>query len=147
MENNPLKDLIDVSMARLRELVDVNTIIGKAIPAGEETVIIPVSKVSFGFGSGGSELPNNPKSADLGKVLPFGGGGGGGVTISPVAFIVCKGDTVDLLELSGGSTQMEKFIGAVPETINKLTEIFSKNKTEIFSKNKSEKSDESSKEE
>lgn len=82
--SHPIKDLMDSSIQNLHQLVDVNTIIGDPVTTPDGTTIIPVSKVTFGYASGGSEFPSS-KTPD-----PFGGGAGAGVTIQPIAFLVIK---------------------------------------------------------
>ncbi len=128
MQNHPLKDMMDTSMSKLKDLVDVNTIIGDKIVTEDGKVIIPISKVSFGFGSGGTEFSVNSKSETKNEIkpMPFGGGGGGGVTITPIGFLVSDKNGVSLLELSGEGMNLEKVIDAVPGVVNKITDIFSK---------------------
>ena len=81
MAANPINELTDNSMKNLRALVDSNTVIGNPVTTPDGTTILPVSKVSFGFGTGGSDLPATQKEL-------FGGGAGGGVSITPIAFLV-----------------------------------------------------------
>ena len=127
-DNHPLKDIMDTSMSRLKELVDVNTIIGEKIIVGDGRIIIPISKVSFGFGSGGTEFPTKSKSQESKvDIMPLGGGGGGGVTITPIGFLVSDKDGVSLLEISNGGN-IDKVINSIPGAVNKLTNLFSKKK-------------------
>ena len=117
---------MDTSMEKIRELVDVNTIIGDPITSPDGTIIIPVSKVSFGFVAGGSDLPTKtPKEV-------FAGGSGAGITINPQAFIVVQRDgDVKMLELgAGGGSAIEGIIGGVPDLISKIKAIFSKDNGE-----------------
>lgn len=101
-------------MEKIREMVDVNTIIGEAITADNGTTIIPVSKVTFGFASGGTDLP-------VQAAEKFAGGAGAGVTVKPVAFIVIKNDgSVELLELGGKSSPIEGVVEAIPNVIEKI---------------------------
>lgn len=101
-------------MEKIREMVDVNTIIGDAITADNGTTIIPVSKVTFGFASGGTDLPTQAAEK-------FAGGAGAGVTVKPVAFIVIKTDgSVELLELGGKSSPVEGIVEAIPNVIEKI---------------------------
>lgn len=126
MENHPLKDVMDIAMSKLKDLVDVNTIIGEKIITDDGKMIIPISKVSFGFGSGGSDLPQESKNKEAkSESSLFGGGGGGGVTITPIGFLVSDKDGVLLLELSGGSAGIDRIIQAVPSAVSKITDIFS----------------------
>lgn len=127
MDNRPLKEIMEVSMNRLKDLVDVNTIIGEKIETADGKTIIPFSKVSFGFGSGGTEFSSKSKNQESKlEMQPFGGGGGGGVTITPIGFLVCEKDGVSLLELSGGSMNVDRLITAVPNAVSKITDLFSK---------------------
>ncbi len=108
-----IEGILGVSMEKIREMVDVNTIIGDPIST-EGTTIIPVSKVAFGFASGGSDLP--AQAAER-----FAGGSGAGVTVKPVAFIVIKPDgDVRLLELGSKGTAVDSVIDAIPGLIEKI---------------------------
>ncbi len=121
---HPIHDLTTNSMDKIRELVDVNTIIGDPINSPDGTIIIPVSKVSFGFVSGGSDIPANvPKDI-------FAGGSGAGVTIKPQAFIVVQRDgEVKMLELgAGGGSAIDGLMNSVPDLITKVKDIFAKDK-------------------
>lgn len=110
---HPIEGIMGVSMEKIREMVDVNTIVGEPISM-EGTTIIPVSKVSFGFASGGSDLP--VQAAER-----FAGGSGAGITVKPVAFIAIKADgDVKLLELGAKSSPIEGAIDALPGLIEKI---------------------------
>jgi sporulation protein YtfJ len=120
-----LKGLLSSSMEKIRELVDVNAIIGDPITSPDGTVIIPISKVTFGFVSGGSDVPTKA-TGDV-----FAGGAGAGVTIKPQAFIVIKNDgDVKLLEVGADNSFIDGLITGVPDLINKVKDIFGKNKEE-----------------
>lgn len=112
---HPIEGIMGISMDKIREMVDVNTIIGDAITSPDGTTIIPVSKVSFGFASGGSDLP--AQAAER-----FAGGSGAGVTVKPVAFIVIKTDgNVQLLEIGKkSSSPMDSVVEAIPGLIEKI---------------------------
>ncbi|AVQ96676.1 sporulation protein YtfJ [Ethanoligenens harbinense] len=122
MSEHPIKGLLDSTLQNIRNLVDVNTIIGQQIVTSDGTVIIPVSKVSLGFASGGSDLP-----AKTEKEL-FGGGGGAGATINPVAFIVVSQGQVKLLQITQNSSMADNAISMVPELIDKIAALFKKDK-------------------
>ncbi len=110
---HPIEGIMGVSMENIHQMVDVNTIIGDPIVKGE-TTIIPISKVSFGFASGGSDLPTQAAEK-------FAGGAGAGVTVKPVAFIVIKADgDVKLLELGGKSSPIDGVMDAIPGIIDKI---------------------------
>ncbi len=111
---HPIEGIMGVSMEKIREMVDVNTIVGEPI-SSEGATIIPISKVSFGFASGGTDLPTQAAEK-------FAGGSGAGITVKPVAFIVIKPDgDVKMLELGGGkSSPIEGAIEALPGVIEKI---------------------------
>ena len=109
-----IEGILGVSMEKIRAMVDVNTIVGEPI-SSEGSTIIPISKVSFGFASGGADLPT--QAADK-----FAGGSGAGITVKPVAFIVIKADgDVKMLELGGGkSSPLESAIEALPGVVEQI---------------------------
>lgn len=109
-------------MQNLRQLVDVNTIIGDPIKVDEKTTIIPISKVSFGFASAGSDLPNQ-QSNEL-----FGGGSGSGVSIQPLAFLVVEDGHVQLLQMSTSNNTADRVVNMVPDVIDKISALVSKPK-------------------
>ena len=121
--SHPIEAMLGVSMEKIREMVDVNTIIGNPITTPDGTItIIPVSKVSFGFGSGGSDLPTKKDDRN------FGGGAGAGVTIKPLAFLVIKVGEVELLQLNDDSNKVAKVLETVPDAVSKLFDLIKKNK-------------------
>ncbi len=123
-EGHPINGLLDSSMQNLRSLVDADTIIGNQITTPDGTVIIPVSKVSFGFASGGSDLPTN-KQNEL-----FGGGAGGGVSVQPLGFLVIKDGAVSLLQMDNSKNTADRMVSLMPEMIDKLGSMFKKDKKE-----------------
>ena len=114
------------AMTSLESMVDVNTIVGDMVTSPDGTVIIPVSKVCFGFAAGGSEFNTNKlnKYSDNMK-LPFGGGSGAGVNISPIAFLTVKDGQVRLLNVNG-TTSVDKLIDLIPDVINKTDNLIEK---------------------
>lgn len=130
MENkHPINEVIGITMEKVREMVDVNTIVGQPIHTPDGVTIIPVSKVSFGFGSGGSDFITKNQPAN--KDNAFGGGAAAGVNIDPVAFLVVKSDSVRLLPvdpLPGGP--VEKVIDLVPDIVDKVTSFMDKRKAD-----------------
>jgi len=124
MADHPIQGLMGITMQKIKEMVDVNTIIGEPIVTADGTTIIPVSKVTFGFASGGSDWPTKDP-----RVEPFGGGSGAGVTLQPLGFLVVKDGNVKLLQMSTSSNTADKIVNAVPDVIEKISEAFSKNKT------------------
>lgn len=120
MANQSIQEILETSMGKLRDLVDANTVIGQAITTSDGTTIIPVSKVAFGFGSGGSDFASKqPKEL-------FGGGSGGGVSVQPVAFLVIREGEVKLLQMNGDS--LERLTNAIPDAVEKISSLLSKNK-------------------
>lgn len=115
-EQHPLSDFTQSALNNLRSLVDVNAIIGDPITTADGAVIVPVSKVSFGYASGGSDLP--AQKPDL-----FGGATGGGVTIQPLAFLVIHGDKVELKQLQTADNTGDRIVNAVPGVLDKLLDL------------------------
>ena len=111
-------------MEKLRTMVDADTIIGTPIVVGNVT-LLPVSRVSFGLATGGSDFPNKNGGQQL-----FGGGGGAGVTVNPVAFICINGDNVHMMPVYSDMNTIDKAINMAPELIDKVKSLFDK-KTEI----------------
>lgn len=112
---HPINDLMGVTMERIREMVDVNTIVGTPITCADGATIIPISKVSYGFASGGSDLP-----AKVEKDL-FGGGSGAGISIQPVAFLVILNGEVKLMQLSIDASTPNALINLVPDVMEKIS--------------------------
>lgn len=124
-KNKNLEGFVKVAIEKIKEMVDVETVIGKPITAPNGTVIIPVSKISVGFASGGSDLPSK-NSQDL-----FGGGTGGGVSIQPLAFITIMPDgNVKLLQMTINAPKENAALAMIPDIIDKVTEFIGKNKSE-----------------
>ena len=117
MENkHPIEEILNASLERLKALVDVDSIIGKPITTPDgQTTIIPVSKVSFGYITGGSELPTSKPST------PFGGGSGGGINIQPIAFLVINGGNVSLLQIQTADSTADRVVNMVPNVIEKVS--------------------------
>lgn len=125
---HPVEGVMGVSMEKIREMVDVETIIGDPI-AAEGVTIIPVSKVSFGFASGGSDLP-------VQAAEKFAGGSGAGVTVKPVAFIVIKPDgAVNLMELGAKGSPLDGVFEALPGIVEKIKGFLAEKKAAKAEKN------------
>ncbi len=121
--DHPINSLMDTTMKKIKEMIDVNTIIGDPITTPDGTTIIPVSKVSYGFASGGSDLPTKKDNKDC-----FGGGSGAGVTINPVAFLTVSGGSVKLIPIEKYDGAVDRIVGMMPEMFDKVTEYFKKDK-------------------
>lgn len=120
-DKHQISDLMGVTMEKIRDMVDVQTIIGDPITVSDQVTIIPVSKVSYGFASGGSDLPAKTNPKDL-----FGGGAGAGVSIQPVAFLVVQEDGVRLLQMDEGSDALSSAIRSVPEVVDRISSLIRK---------------------
>ena len=128
MENKqPLEGLMGTTIEKINQMVDVNTVIGTPITSPDGTIIIPVSKVSYGFASGGSSFAvKSAPNKDL-----FGGGAGAGVSINPIAFIVISNGDAKVRTIDEpNSTTAEKAIAMAPDVIDKIVGIFNKDKKE-----------------
>ncbi len=119
MAEHPIQGLMGVTMEKIHEMVDSNTIIGNPINTEDGTTILPVSRVTFGFASGGSDFTGkNPANKDL-----FGGGSGAGVSISPVAFLIIKNGNVRTVQLAEPNNTLDRALTMLPELADKLTEL------------------------
>jgi len=122
MERHPIGDLTEVTLTKIKEMVDVNTIVGQPITTPDGTTLIPVSKVTFGFGSGGSDMPLKEGSG-------FGGGNGAGVKIDPVGFLTISDGVVKMLNITApASTTVDRLVELVPEIIDKVEQLIEKHK-------------------
>ena len=129
-ERHPIEGLMITAMNSIKQMIDVNTIIGDPIKALDNTVIIPISKVGFGFAAGGSEFNGETvnlynkkeKEENIKYRLPFGGGSGAGVNITPIAFLIVQNDNVKLLEATHSSV-LDKLVEYIPDAIEKVNQI------------------------
>jgi sporulation protein YtfJ len=122
MANENLKNVMGVTMEKIREMIDTDSIVGKPVNVAGGITIIPISKVSFGFASGGSDLPTK-SSRDL-----FGGGGGAGVSMQPVAFIVIMDNDVKLLQMTVNSNPTKQALNMIPDLFDKVGGMVKKDK-------------------
>ncbi len=134
MSERPLEGLMDTTLDKIKQMVDVNTVIGSPITAPNGTTVIPISKIMYGFVSGGSEFAPKKEGKDL-----FGGGASAGVTITPIAFIAVTADDVKLLNVSNFKDTPDRAVGMVPELVDKIISAFKKDKKK--GKDKSEKAE------
>ncbi|MCI8587821.1 MAG: sporulation protein YtfJ [Clostridia bacterium] len=133
-ESHPIEGLMLTAMSSIREMIDVNTIIGEPIETLEGLIIIPISKVSFGFAAGGSEFngetmniySKKEKEEEIQYKLPFGGGAGAGATINPVAFLVVQNGNVKLIPIEHTS-YVDRLLDYVPDLIEKVNGFINKN--------------------
>ena len=136
MENHPIEGLMLTAMSSIENMIDVNTIIGEPIETSNNIVIIPISKVCFGFAAGGSEFKGETineyskkdKDEKVQYRLPFGGGSGAGVSINPIAFLIVENDKVRLLPVNHSSC-IDKLLDYVPDLFEKISQ--TKNKLNL----------------
>ncbi len=119
MKEQSASGILGTSIEKIKDLVDVSTIIGDPIKISETLQIIPVSKVTYGFASGGTDFPSK-SNQEL-----FGGGGGAGITISPVAFLVVNNGNVSVKYINAAEGSVERVIGMVPDLVDKASDVIS----------------------
>lgn len=119
MKEQSASGILGTSIEKIKDLVDVSTIIGEPIKISDTIQIIPVSKVTYGFASGGTDFPSK-SNQEL-----FGGGGGAGITISPVAFLVINNGSVSVKYINAAEGSVERVIGMVPDIVDKATDVIS----------------------
>ncbi|TVY11565.1 GerW family sporulation protein [Paenibacillus cremeus] len=127
MSDHPIQGLMKTAMENIKEMVDVNTIVGDPVETPDGSVIMPISKVGFGFAAGGSEFVNEDSSqhnqSDAAKAhvsLPFGGGSGGGVSITPIAFLVVGKQGVKIVPLDNQTHLLERLIDSAPHVVDRI---------------------------
>jgi sporulation protein YtfJ len=128
VEHHPIESLMKTAMENLKEMVDVNKIVGDAVETPDGSVIIPISRVSFGFAAGGTEFKQQTDGASRNSNsagLPFGGGSGGGVLVQPVAFLVAGQGQVRLLPVDRHA-MLDRLIDLAPQLIDQIQEIFNR---------------------
>jgi sporulation protein YtfJ len=119
---HPIENIMQTTMSEIRDMIDVNTVVGEAVITPDGNTIIPISKVCFGFVSGGGEYGDPLQKSD-GATYPFAGGSGAGISISPVAFLVVSESNIKMMCVNHRNTY-EKIIEAVPGFINELKNVF-----------------------
>lgn len=133
MNEHPIEGLMITAMNSIQDMVDVNTIIGEPIETSNNVVIIPISKVCFGFAAGGSEFKGETideykkreKEEAIQYRLPFGGGSGAGVNISPIAFLIIQSNNVKLLPVNHSSS-IDKLLDYMPDLVEKANALMNK---------------------
>ena len=122
MKNQSAEKILATTIERVRDLVDVSTIVGEPIQVSADITIIPISKVTYGFASGGSDFPSKN------NVELFGGGGGAGITINPVAFLVCNKGEVTIKHITASDNAAERAVNLIPEMFDKVTNFVDRQK-------------------
>lgn len=126
MSEHPIQSLMKTAMESIKEMVDVNTVVGDAVETPDGTVIIPISRVGFGFAAGGGEfeIEGNQKVDNL----PFAGGSGAGVSVRPMGFLIVGQGQVRLLPVDGNAVY-DRLVDVVPQIIDKILGVSEKRKT------------------
>ena len=123
--SHPIGEVMSTTMQKIREMIDLNTIIGDSITTPDGVTLIPVSKVSFGFASGGSDFSGKKAEDDKN----FGGGAGAGVKITPVAFVVVKEGSVRIMSIDPpAGSSVDRLVDALPDLVEKISDIVDKKK-------------------
>lgn len=126
MSDHQVNNLLGVTMDKIRQMVDVNTVIGNPVTAPDGTTVIPISRVSYGFASGGSDLPSKAQPASG----LFAGGSGAGITINPVAFLAISNGNVRILQIEPYLSSVDRALEKIPDVVNQLSSLFQKGKPE-----------------
>ncbi|UII55181.1 GerW family sporulation protein [Cytobacillus spongiae] len=135
MSDHPIQGLMTTAMESLKEMIDVNTIIGDPVETPDGSVILTVSKVGFGFAAGGSEFVTDSghssgEQQNQSSKHPFGGGSGGGVSITPIAFLIVNSQGVKMIHLDESTHLYEKLLDLAPQAVDKIQQMFSKKNEE-----------------
>lgn len=123
--DNKAENVLNGALEGIKKLVDVDTVIGDPIKVNDEITLIPISKVTCGFAGGGSGFGGNPQNEH------FGGGAGGCVKVTPVCFLVVKGDNIRMLPVKENESGVEKLVDLVPEMVDKITGIVRESKENL----------------
>lgn len=118
MNEHPIQGMAESILENINQMVDVNTIVGEPIITPSGVTIIPISKVSVGFGLGGGDF--KPSTPEERKCIPFAGGGGGALTITPIAFLTVSGENVKLITIDRNETTVDKALAMAPEMVDKV---------------------------
>ncbi|MFB4166741.1 GerW family sporulation protein [Virgibacillus sp. JSM 102003] len=142
MDEHPIQGLMTTAMENLKDMIEVNTIIGDPVESPDGSVIIPVSKVGFGFAAGGSEFGSgssgqSKSDSGSGGSLPFGGGSGGGVSITPVAFLIVSPKGIKMVHLDENTHIYEKMLDFAPKAVEKIQQILKESAQSSKNKQKS----------
>ena len=114
--SNSVPNMLETTLQKIREMVDANTVVGTPITTPDGTTVIPVSKISVGFGGGGSDFGKNQTNN------PFGGGAGGGVQVTPVAFLVIHEGSVRMIPVANAAnTTADRLVEMIPDTLDKVS--------------------------
>lgn len=128
-DKHELENLMRSTMENLRDMIDVNTVIGDVVETIDGTSILPISKVSFGFASGGSEFGNHTSLKRENEKYPFGGGSGAGVSVKPIAFLIIK-DGIVRLQPVDYDNSIDRLVDSIPQVLDVVKGFFSNKKVD-----------------
>jgi sporulation protein YtfJ len=132
MAEHPIQGLMKTAMEQITEMVNIDTVVGTPIETPTGNVILPISRVGFGFAAGGSEFNGTGSQSQMSMndsqnatvEMPFGGGSGGGVSITPIAFLVVGSDGVKVVPLDNQTHLFERLIDSAPQVVDKIQNMF-----------------------
>ncbi|WFD08792.1 GerW family sporulation protein [Tepidibacter hydrothermalis] len=147
-QKHPIESLMKTTMENMKDMIDVDTIVGNPVETSNGSVLIPISKVSFGFASGGGEYNKNCRSEEDSKdAYPFAGGTGAGITVQPVAFMVVEKEETKLMYVDQNANMLDNILNKTPKLMENIQGMFSgKGKSSGQSNNQSKKQDENKQE-
>lgn len=126
--NHPIEGLMKTAMQSIKEMVDVNTVVGDAVETNDGTVIIPVSQVACGFAAGGGDYEQD--GGEYSAEKPFAGGSGAGVSVKPVGFLVVRANDVRLISTNGNQLA-ERMVDILPQVMDKIESVFSRHSRDV----------------
>lgn len=126
MSDHPIEGMMNTTLEKIKQMVDVNSIVGDPITSPDGTIIIPISKISYGFVSGGSDFPTKQAA----EKTMFGGGTGAGISINPIAFLTISNGNVKLLQVDPYNGSVDRVIGMMPDVVDKISAMIGKKKEE-----------------
>ena len=133
-DKHELENLMRSTMENLRDMIDVNTVIGDVVETSDGTSIVPISKVSFGFASGGSEFGNHTSLRREYEKYPFGGGSGAGVSVKPIAFLIVKDGMVRLQPVDYDNS-VDRLVDSIPQVLEMVKGFFTDKKVDNIDNN------------
>ena len=130
MSDHPIEALMKTAMESIKEMVDVNTVVGDPVETPDGTIIIPISRLTCGFAAGGGEYNYTGDDEKAGENVPFGGGSGGGISLQPMGFLVVGGGHVRLLPVNGNNAVLDRVIDMAPQVVSHIQSFFKKSTKE-----------------
>ncbi|PZM64292.1 GerW family sporulation protein [Paenibacillus dendritiformis] len=137
MAEHPVEGLMQAAFENIKAMVDVNAIVGDPVQTPDGSVILPISRVAFGFAAGGSDFRIDPRRTGSGNgnedrqsnhAMPFGGGSGGGVCLTPIAFLVVGPQGINVVSLDNQTHLLERIIDVTPSVIDRIEAMFTRDR-------------------